>query len=683
MTEQTPWALVVDDTEASRYATARLLRSAGYATREASTGREALQMALERPDVIVLDVNLPDLNGFEVVRALRADPRTALLPVLHLSASYLSHDHQVQGLDNGADAYLTHPVEPSVFFATLRALVRTRRLEEQLQQSVSDWHATFDAIGDGVIVVRQDGTVIRANASARRFLGTEAVQGGDWLELMTGCFSTLDRDPLVAALADGRAAVREVTAGDRWLRVAMDPMPARSGEAAGMVVVLTDISDRRAAEAERQRLLEDAQAARGEAEAANRIKGEFLAMMSHEIRTPINAMLGYAQLLDMGITGRVSREQRQHLDRLRRSGSHLLSLVNELLDLARVDSGELRLEREVASLDGAVDDALAVARPMAADRGITVQTDGGRAGVMFVGDSGRVRQILINLLSNAIKFSHAGGTVSVLPAYEAPPPDSVLPAGVPCAALSVIDDGIGVEPDKLVEIFEPFVQGDQAMTRLHGGSGLGLAISRRLARLMHGDITVRTAPGAGARFTLWLPAASAPARPETVEMAVAARQASGQNPMFEPMGRELSRVAADVTQGLVTRLRGEPGLPPAGALSDAQLRDHLPALLIELSQALVIVGEEGADVSGLLSDGHHIRSEIASRHGTQRQRLGWSEQHLGREFDLLEEEVTRAIRSCALDDNHAEAARELMSRLLEQARAAMVRGYRQAAGTAG
>src|SRR5687768_10613365 len=157
-----------------------------------------------------------------------------------------------------------------------------------------------------------------------------------------------------------------------------------------------------------------AEAARAEAEKANQTKSDFLAVMSHEIRTPINAILGYTQLMEIGISGPVTADQRAQLERVRTSGQHLLGLVNELLDLARVESGQLTVLREPAPAGDAADAALTLMRPQAAAKGITIaeRCDGAREAV-YLGDEQRVRQIVLNLLSNAVKFTNPGGCVSV------------------------------------------------------------------------------------------------------------------------------------------------------------------------------------------------------------------------------------------------------------------------------
>jgi signal transduction histidine kinase len=252
----------------------------------------------------------------------------------------------------------------------------------------------------------------------------------------------------------------------------------------------------------------EARARTVEAQAADRAKSEFLATMSHEIRTPINAVMGFADLLEMDT---LNERQQSYVDRIRRNARHLTKLVDEVLDLSRIEAGGMR----VAAGRGSCADAVRSARGMlAADaerRQLELRVDAPET-LMYAGDPQRVEQILLNLLANAVKFTPAGGCIefrcSALPVGTTGAPESG--AATAWCAFTVRDTGPGIPPEMAERIFEPFVQAESGYTRSYGGAGLGLAISRRMARLMGGDITVDSAAGAGSTFTLWLPAYVAP-----------------------------------------------------------------------------------------------------------------------------------------------------------------------------
>jgi signal transduction histidine kinase len=246
-------------------------------------------------------------------------------------------------------------------------------------------------------------------------------------------------------------------------------------------------------------------ALRLEAEAASRAKSDFLAKMSHEIRTPINAMMGYAELLELGISGPVSEAQAKQLSRIRASGDHLTSLVNEILDLAKIEAGQMGVEPTAAVTADALDAALGLIRPQAASKGVSIVNRNSGDVSEYLGDPQRVQQILTNLLSNAVKFTAPGGTVTVS-IGGATRDDLATQNGVTeWTCIVVADTGIGIASDDMERIFQPFVQVENGYTRNHGGTGLGLTISRSLAQMMDGELEVESTLGQGSRFTLWLP----------------------------------------------------------------------------------------------------------------------------------------------------------------------------------
>jgi PAS domain S-box-containing protein len=242
---------------------------------------------------------------------------------------------------------------------------------------------------------------------------------------------------------------------------------------------------------------EELEAARAAAEDANHAKSQFLAVMSHELRTPLNAIGGYVQLLELGIHGPVTDEQREALDRITRGQRHLLRLINDVLNLARIEAGRVEYALVPVRMADVVAGVLPMVEPQMAAAGLTCRTSVPPE-LVARADAEKLQQILINLLTNAVKFTPTGGTVTVL--AERDPTDGR-------ALVRVADSGIGIAPEKLERIFEPFVQVDGGHTRRAEGTGLGLAISRDLARGMGGDLWARSEEGRGSTFTLSLPEA--------------------------------------------------------------------------------------------------------------------------------------------------------------------------------
>jgi PAS domain S-box-containing protein len=234
-------------------------------------------------------------------------------------------------------------------------------------------------------------------------------------------------------------------------------------------------------------------AARAAAE-ANRVKAEFLTAMSHELRTPINATLGYAELLALGIRGPVTDTQRDDLERIRRSQQHLLGIVNDLLNYSRIDAGQVEYDLTPVPVHAVVAAVLPMVEPQALAKGLAVAHGPCSEELVAWADRLKAVQVVLNLLSNAVKFTPAGGRVTIS-CGEA---DGRV-------VVTVADTGPGIPPEQQERIFEPFVQLGRSHTSGHEGTGLGLAISRDLARAMGGDLTVASAPGQGAAFTFALP----------------------------------------------------------------------------------------------------------------------------------------------------------------------------------
>ncbi len=434
-------------------------------------------------------------------------------------------------------------------------------LTEALRQSEERFSLLVESVQDyAIFLLDPEGTVISWNQGAQRLKGyTEEEVVGQHFSIFYPAEQREKSFPefeLKLAARDGRfedEGWRLRKDGSRfWANVIITALRDGNGNLVGFGKVTRDLTERVKAEAERTALYGEREArrvaeelnreisakskqleqeaiarqglndqlrmlngelfhqsmeaarAKADAEAANRAKSEFLANMSHELRTPINAIVGFTDLLRMEIPGPLSEEQRRHLERIRYSSGHLLMLINDILDFSVIEAGQLDVVDERASTADSVEIAIDLLSPAATARSVKLQNDCSESAEYF-GDPQRVGQILVNLLGNALKFTPSGGTVTVN-CTRTPDPGipGLDPKDGPWIGISVIDTGIGVPTEMKEAVFEPFIQGESGRLSPEGGTGLGLAISRRLARMMHGEVTLETEFGEGSNFTLWL-----------------------------------------------------------------------------------------------------------------------------------------------------------------------------------
>ena len=284
-----------------------------------------------------------------------------------------------------------------------------------------------------------------------------------------------------------------------------------------------------------------------------------------------------------------------------------------------------------------------------------------------------------------MKFTEAGGSVQI-ECSKAYRPDADLrqiDARMPWMALRIRDTGIGMAPEAAARIFDPFVQVEKPLTRTKGGTGLGLTISRRLARLMGGDLTVESEPGAGSAFTLWLPGVEEPgvATPEALERRAPARYTQG----IATLGTALLEQIDAIVRSYARKMKSKNGIPRAKNLSKSELEDHGAAFLADIVQSLVAVEDAQGGPSNVMRDGSVLRRIISERHGAQRYRLSWTEDELQIEFRILKKAVDDAARKVGPAGNDREArnalkaARTVLRRLLDTAEEISLRGYRLAA----
>lgn len=533
MAEPRVTILHVDDNETNRYVVTRILQNVGFTVIEAATGTAGLEsIAKNQPDLVVLDVQLPDLSGFQVCRQIKSNPKTTFIPVLHLSASFVQSQDKAEGLDSGADAYLAQPVEPIELIATVRSLLRIRRAEESARSSAQEWQTTFDAINDGVSLLDQEGRILRCNGAMSQLFDRpfNEIMGCYHHELMLAELGVGDGACFRLAKETHRRQVLELQAKGRWFGKTIDPVLDEQGAFTGAVLILADITDRKQTEALLQnqndrlgRLMLSLQQQTEEAQQANRIKDEFLAMLSHELRSPLNPILGWARILQ-------SKQQddaktQYALTTIERNAKLQSQLIEDLLDVSRILQGKLSLKVGQVSLPFIINGALETVRLAAEAKAIQIQTIFEPNVGPVLGDSSRLQQVVWNLLSNAIKFTPQGGRVEVhLEQVEAgnkqqregeekivsaPEHPSTLPSPrrfTTYAQMTVSDTGKGISASFLPHVFDYFRQADGTTTRQFGGLGLGLAIVRHLIELHGGTIQAHSlGEGQGATFTVKFP----------------------------------------------------------------------------------------------------------------------------------------------------------------------------------
>jgi PAS domain S-box-containing protein len=402
-------------------------------------------------------------------------------------------------------------------FALARSGEARRRAERQASRQLVLFRLVSDNMPSPIYLKDRSGRYLACNLAFERLLGRSAqsILGRRVDEVLPSEEARVHDEVDRALLAEGgtRHYEARVTVGPgevRELLVAKSAVRDERGHVVGVTAALVDITERKAAERAARRGLEVLRQAKEAAEAGTRAKSEFLAVMSHEMRTPLNAVLGATGLL---LDGPLGAEQREQAEMARSAGRALLDLIDDILDFSRIEAGRLDLEKVAFDPRHLLDDTVALVMAEAKGKGLElagrVEPDVPRR---VCGDPGRLRQVLLNLLTNSVKFTDKGRIAAHLELGGRHPGEVVL-------RLRVRDTGVGIAPDYLPHIFEPFTQGESATRRRYGGTGLGLAITRRLVELMGGTISVSSTPGEGSEFTCTVQLAAAgpehgPAPPE-------------------------------------------------------------------------------------------------------------------------------------------------------------------------
>jgi PAS domain S-box-containing protein len=545
--------LIVDDRAENLLAVEAILEPLHQKLIRASSGEEALRRLLERDfALILLDVQMPGMNGFETARLIKSRERTKYIPIIFLTAISKEEAYVFEGYSVGAVDYLFKPFQPEILrskvaafvdlyvrqknVAAKEALVREserRELElrhmRELWESQARFREVVTSALDAIILFDDAANITLFNSAAERMFGftsSDAV-GSAIARLFPDDPHAIDK---LRAFAEGRDGSDgdggEQTANVRSLsarRATGESFPIeasvsllKSPRDTTYTLIVRDVSERIRHEEmlkqqaaslastmrELKALNDELNERQQDLERAMTARSRFYASMSHELRTPINAVLGYSTLLLENIYGSLNEKQREGIERTHKAAKHLLELVNDVLDLSKIEAGKIDLRLQPVTFPSIIEDLFVTVRPLADQYGSTLRIEHTGDAIRIVSDPRRVRQILLNLLSNAIKFGRGKPIRVVLQRRE---DNGVI--------VEVIDEGEGISPDDQERIFQEFVQ--LGKTQLTEGTGLGLPISRRLAELLRGSLTLDSEPTRGSTFRLSLP--------QTAERAAAMR----------------------------------------------------------------------------------------------------------------------------------------------------------------
>jgi CheY-like chemotaxis protein len=521
--------LIVDDEPVNLLLLEAVLDDPGYRIVRAQSADQALRALMnDEFAVMVLDIQLPDMNGIELARMIKEGTKTAHLPIIFLTAYFDEDQHRLQGYGSGAVDYLSKPVNPVILrskvavFAELhrktievqrantallaevqerrRAEERLRELNETLERRVRErseallqadrkLQAMMSSITDGLLLIEHDGRIGYANAQGAMLLGLQAEQlAGQRFEGIVGD-GMLDTEFDRATAARQTVSFESQVGGDaeRWLQFHCYPSDD------GLSVYFHDITDRRELQLRRDQLLAAEQAARSASEHAAHAKEQFIAAVGHELRTPLAAIVGWANVLSQ--PGIEASTLQRGIQAIARNAQAQSLLVSDLQEMSRIIAGKLRIDLQQVDLNEIAHGAAETARPTAHSRRHSLVLQVAAEPARMLGDASRLMQMVMNLVTNAMKFTPAGGTITLATVVQET-----------TVELSVSDTGQGIAQEFMPQLFERFSQADDTAARQHGGLGLGLSIVKNLAELHGGEVlALSEGAGHGAAFVLRFP----------------------------------------------------------------------------------------------------------------------------------------------------------------------------------
>jgi len=506
--------LIVDDHREALLAMEAVLAELGEDIVIAQSGRDALRFLLLKTfAVILLDVKMPDLDGFETSRLIRERESSRETPIIFITGAEQSAFQVMRGYEMGAVDYMMKPIVPAILRTKVAAFVQLARQREELeaanqrlldisrglQAAETKYRVLVEQLPAALCLyqtlLNDPDTPLYIGPQVETLLGVSPREWMDNPATWARMIHPDDRERVLAGRPrtpkpDGprrwQAEYRMIARDGRNVWVRDEALVQRDPDRGRPVIqgLLTDLTERIQNE--------ELRAAKTRAEAANVSKSRFLASMSHELRTPLNSVIGFSNLLLKNPDGGLREIDLTYVGKIRTNGLHLLSLINDVLDLAKIEAGRMERGHSPVRLDVLVADVLEQFQgPQTGDH-LTITPEVPPGCQPLVTDEPRLRQILTNLVANAIKFTPRGRVIVRVVAD---------PSGAP-VRMEVEDTGIGITPEQMKRIFEAFEQGDDGTSRRYGGTGLGLTICRSLAQFLGYRLEARSEPGTGSVFTV-------------------------------------------------------------------------------------------------------------------------------------------------------------------------------------